>query len=81
MEESILVGEWKKNTSEKVKVHVTEYKGEKLLSIRVWVDTKGERGEIPVKKGIAIRTDQLPELQRAIEKANCILAGLEGGEV
>jgi hypothetical protein len=56
---------FRKNTREEVRVSLDEFNGYDLVNIRVWYQT--EDGEVrPGKQGLAIRLEQLPELQAAL---------------
>ncbi len=54
-----------KNTREEIRVEPTEYKGQSLISIRVWAKTYDGRGYIPTKKGIAVT----PEVAKGVSEA------------
>lgn len=57
----------RKNQREEVRVSVDEFKGRKLLNVRVWFEA--EAGEYrPGKQGIALRLDLVPELVAAIRE-------------
>jgi len=62
------VHQFAKNSSEEVRVSLTEYKGHKLIDLRIYyeADESGERR--PTKKGITIDVGLYPELKRAIIK-------------
>ncbi|MDI3336649.1 transcriptional coactivator p15/PC4 family protein [Defluviimonas aestuarii] len=62
-----------KNAREEFRVEVQDYKGHRLLNIRVWFDD-GSGEYSPGKQGIALRLDLLSDLCAALEKA----AELEG---
>lgn len=62
-----LIDTFSKNSVEEVRTALTEYKGHRLLDIRVWYeDASGERK--PTKKGITIGVDLLPDLVKSIRK-------------
>jgi hypothetical protein len=58
-----------KNTREVLRFQLTEFKGHKLVSIRVFYKVDGSDEMRPGKSGIAFRVEKLPELQAAIAKA------------
>ena len=62
-----------KNAREEIRVEVQDFKGHRLLNIRVWYDD-GAGEYRPGKQGIALRLDRLSDLCSALEKA----AELEG---
>ncbi|PQV56578.1 transcriptional coactivator p15 (PC4) [Defluviimonas denitrificans] len=62
-----------KNAREEIRVEVQDFKGHRLLNIRVWYDD-GTGEYRPGKQGLALRLDRLSDLCGALEKA----AELEG---
>jgi len=70
-DESNMIAEFQKNSRERIIVKFSEYKGSKLLDIRVHYDSS--QGEKPVwspsLKGISVPVALLPQLKEAIEKA------------
>ena len=62
-----------KNAREEYRVEVQDFKGQRLLNIRVWYDD-GTGEYRPGKQGLALRLDRLSDLCSALEKA----AELEG---
>ncbi|MBI4595119.1 MAG: transcriptional coactivator p15/PC4 family protein [Candidatus Tectomicrobia bacterium] len=66
------IASFTKNSSEEVRITLEEFKGHKLLDLRVWYeDDNGEKK--PTKKGISISTTLFPELKAALEKAEAVL--------
>jgi len=64
----MLIGEIQKNSIEKIRVILSEYKGYKFIDIRVYVeDDKGEW--IPTKKGIAVPPDKVDEIVSLLKEA------------
>ena len=61
-----------KGKGEVIRVEVSEYKGKKLLNIRVWyTDAEGQLK--PTQKGIAINPEHYEKLLDAITKAGVML--------
>ena len=60
-----------KNRIEEVRVCLTEYQGMFLIDTRIYY--KDSEGYKPSKKGISLRYSKLPELLRALEKAQGVL--------
>jgi len=57
----MLIGEIQKNTTEKIRVSLSEYKGHKFIDVRVYFeDDTGEWR--PTKKGVAISKDNIDPL-------------------
>jgi hypothetical protein len=65
---SVVIGEFRKNATEVLRVSLSNFKGYDLVDIRVWVDGYGGVTR-PTKQGISIRRELLPELQQAIDAA------------
>lgn len=61
---------WKspRNRIEHVRVDLSEYQGHPLINVRVW-QTGSDGIDRPTTKGIAIAVRKLPELMRALAKA------------
>jgi len=69
--EQTVVHKWQKNSREYVQCGVSEFEGYEMFFAWVYVDGGVIPGKDlkPTKKGLSIRTDQLAELEKAIEKA------------
>jgi hypothetical protein len=65
-----------KNKNEIIRISIDEYKGEKLLNIRVFYKNK-EGHWAPTKKGIAIRLEQFSSLKRVLDEIEDILNDLK----
>jgi len=70
MQNNHLIHEFKKNSFEKIRVELCNYRGQDVINIRVYykVDEAANNWR-PTQKGITMRTDLIPELNRAINKA------------
>jgi hypothetical protein len=71
MEDSVTTGQviatFEKNTKEEVRVTVDEFRGRKLMNLRVYY--KDESGQFkPGKQGIALAVDRYRDLADAIVK-------------
>jgi hypothetical protein len=63
-----LIGEFDKNSAEKVRVHLMEWKGQTYFDIRVWF--KADDGVYyPSTKGIRLNCELLLDLRSAIDAA------------
>lgn len=63
----------RKNSKEEVRLGIEEFKGHRLVNIRVWYDAGN--GEMrPGKHGLAVRLELLPEVRAALAQ----LAETEG---
>ena len=62
--------EFRKNAFEKLIIQFTEYKGKKLIDLRVFYDS-GENKEDyrPTHKGISLSREMIPEIKEGIDRA------------
>ena len=74
--------EIKKNSMEKIRIALTEFKGHKLLDIRVYYDASETRDPDfkPTKKGISIPIDLVREVKEGIDKALAEIESTTGAE-
>ena len=62
--------EFKKNVGEKVVIQFTEFKGYKLIDLRVFYNAGLDEDDWrPTSKGITISVDTIPKLKEGIDKA------------
>ena len=67
-----LIAQFEKNATEVVRVSITEFRGRKLIDLRVYyTDDEGEYR--PTRKGIAIAVDGYPEFRNAIARLDKVL--------
>jgi len=66
-----LIDQFHKNSQEVVEIHITQWKTQDYVDIRIWMlpNPVNEKERQPTKKGICINAELLPELQKALEKA------------
>ena len=71
MTEQRLIDQFDKNAVEKIKVHLQEWKGNTYVDLRVWVklDAGENGGEIATKKGLTLHVELIPDLIKALQKA------------
>ena len=62
-----VVAEFVKNSTEKLRVSLTEYRGHSLCNVRIYYEDGDEYK--PSRKGVAFNVALLPELEKAIRKA------------
>jgi len=65
---SKVIDTFPKNTMEQVRTQLTEYKGYKLIDIRVWYKQKDGEEYKPSKKGLTLGIDHYEDLRKAIDK-------------
>jgi len=72
-----LVASFDKNSVEKLKLNIQEYRGEKYLDIRVWIQPNaGDNGaEVATKKGVTLHVELIPDLIAALEQARDVVEG------
>lgn len=69
-----------KNKSEIIRVSIDEYKGEKLINIRVFYKDK-DGNWAPTKKGIAIRLEVFPKLKEVLDEVEEIVNDIRKSEI
>ena len=72
---SKVIDTFPKNAMEEVRTQLTEYKGYKLIDIRVWYKQKEEEEFKPSKKGLTLGIEHYKELKKAILKVGDELEG------
>jgi len=69
----MLIAEIQKNTRERIRISIEEYRGHRLIDCRVYYeDDQGEWR--PTKKGIALNNETIDEVANALNKAKSHLA-------
>jgi|YNPNPStandDraft_1061719.scaffolds.fasta_scaffold04715_7 hypothetical protein len=63
-----IVHQFVKNATEEVRVSLTEFKGHKLIDLRIYFEPEDGGDRRPTKKGITIDVGLYPELKRALLK-------------
>ena len=67
-----LIAQFEKNATEVVRVSLTEYRGRKLVDVRVYYsDDEGQYH--PTKKGVSLSVDVYPDFKRALMELEKIL--------
>ena len=67
-----LIAQFEKNATEVVRVSLTEYRGRKLVDVRVYYsDDEGQY--YPTKKGVSLSVDVYPDFKRALLELEKIL--------
>ncbi len=70
---SIVVSTFPKNALEEVRVSLEQWKGRKLISVRVWWHKDPVDEWKPSKKGLAMSVEKLPDLIAALQKAREVI--------
>jgi hypothetical protein len=63
-----VIHQFPKNATEEVRASLTEYKGHKLIDLRIYYEPEGGEERRPTKKGITIDVGLYPELKKAMLK-------------
>ena len=70
MRKPTIIANLSKNSRETVRIALDEYRGVNLVDIRIMVIANDPSGaEVPTKKGISLRVEQLPHLLAALHAA------------
>lgn len=78
-QEGAILAEFTKNTrGEVVRVRRFDFKGHDMVDVRQWYPAAG--GELRPGKGLALRTEQLPDLIAALGTAAAAVGLAEDGE-
>lgn len=65
-----------KNKSEIIRISLDEYRGEKLVNVRVFIKDR-EGNWVPTKKGIAIRWELFPKVKEIFDEIEKIIKNYE----
>ncbi len=65
---SEVIHQFTKNATEEVRASLTEYKGHKLIDLRIYYDPEDGGDRRPTKKGITIDVSLYTELKKAMLK-------------
>jgi len=65
---SDIVHQFPKNATEEVRASITEYKGHKLIDLRIYYEPEEGGERRPTKKGVTIDVGLYPELKKAMMK-------------
>jgi hypothetical protein len=62
------IAEWLKSGDDVVRVEFSEYRGQDMISVRVWRRRKG-RHDQPLNNGINLTVGHIPKLTKALRRA------------
>ena len=65
---STLIDKFTKNASEEIQTSYNQFNGNDLLDIRIFYEDESGKYK-PSRKGISLNVNQLPQLEKAIQKA------------
>jgi hypothetical protein len=77
---SVLIARLPKNADEEVRISLDEFRGEKLLDIRIYASFTIARARMPTKRGISIPVEMLPDLLDALQDAVAKARKLSDGD-
>ena len=72
MENSKIIGQVKKNTSEILKISIEEYNGHEFIDLRVYFDS-GSGTYLPTKKGITLNGETISSAIDFLKKGQTLL--------
>ena len=79
-----IIKDIQKNSSEIIRIEVSEFKGQDLINIRIWYAAQDfNSGNIvykPTQKGITLNISEYDELRDGIERLGNYLADKKGGK-
>ena len=58
-----------KNAREELRVDLTEYRGHRLLGLRIWADKSDGSGKVATPKGVTVKVAMLPAIRAALADA------------
>jgi len=74
---SDIIKDIKKNSKEIIRVEVSEFKGMKLINLRIWfqvIDNNGNIDYKPSQKGVALNISHYNDLKDAIDRIGTYIA-------
>jgi hypothetical protein len=82
---SILINDIQRNSSEIIRIEVSEFKGKELINIRIWYvagrDMDGNDIYKPTQKGVALNISEFNELRDGVNKLEAYIQDKTGGTV
>lgn len=60
---------FERNTQEDLRVVWGEFKGQRLLNIRIFTDIPNVANRVPTRKGVTLKSEQIPVLIEALQEA------------
>ncbi len=76
MIESKPIAQFDKNSREQVRISIDEFKGRKLINIRVWYHNADVEQWLPGKQGITLAVDKFSALESALHELSKALKEL-----
>lgn len=64
-----LIASLEKNAREDLRVDLAEYKGHRLLGLRIWADKSDGSGKVATPKGVTVKVAMLPAIRAALADA------------
>jgi len=71
-EKQRFITEFEKNSLEKVKIHLQQWKNQNYIDVRVFYLDE-EKTENPTKKGICLKVELLPQFTQALQQAEAVI--------
>lgn len=64
----MLIHEFNRNSVEKVRISLEDFKGKRLIHIRIYEDYQDGKGFRPTKRGVSIDVSLAKELRKGIDR-------------
>jgi len=82
---SVLIKDIQRNSSEIIRIEVSEFKGKELINIRIWYQAVDEKsGDVvykPTQKGVALNIAEFEQLKDGIDKLGLYIRDRHSGSV
>jgi hypothetical protein len=69
MPDALHVGTIRKNSDDELRISLDEFKGHRLLDLRIFSAFTAAKVPMPTKKGVAIAVEKIPALIAALQAA------------
>lgn len=64
----MIIYELEKTSAEKIVISIDDFRGHRLINIRIHEDFQDGKGYRPTKKGVAVNVNLAPELHKGLDK-------------
>ena len=79
----ILIKDIQRNSSEIIRIEVSEFKGKELINLRIWYvadrDANGNNIYKPTPKGVALNISEFAELKDGIDRLQAYINDRDAG--
>ncbi|MBX7059341.1 MAG: transcriptional coactivator p15/PC4 family protein [Leptospirales bacterium] len=74
-----IIRDIEKGGGEIIRVEITDFKGQKLLNLRIWYTDKESGEKKPTQKGIALKPELYAQLKQAVLEAESEIQNILSG--